>query len=44
MAKGKYQQWLTDEALTLLRGWARDGLVDQQIADKMGIVPSTFYE
>lgn len=29
--------WLTTEKLTLLRGWARDGLTDQQIARKIGI-------
>lgn len=37
MAKGKYQEWLTDEGLLLLEGWARDGLTDEQIASKMGI-------
>lgn len=43
MAKGKYQQWLEPEGLTLLEGWARDGLTDEQIASNMGIVPSTLY-
>jgi hypothetical protein len=27
LAKGKYQEWLTEEGLLLLEGWARDGLV-----------------
>lgn len=26
-----------------MKGWARDGLTDEQMAQKMGIVPSTFY-
>lgn len=41
MAKGKYQYWLTSEGLTLLEGWARDGLTDEQIAIKIGIGYST---
>lgn len=41
MAKGKYQEWLTDEGLLLLEGWARDGLTDEQIAAKIGIGYST---
>lgn len=44
MAKSKVEYWLTEDGLTLLRGWARDGLTDEQIADKMNIVSSTFYE
>lgn len=43
MAKGKYQYWLTDEGLTLLSGWARDGLTDEQIAQKMGVRRETLY-
>ena len=43
MANGKYEQWLEPEGLTLLEGWARDGLTDEQIANNMGIVPSTLY-
>lgn len=41
MAKGKYQKWLEPESLILLEGWARDGLTDEQIADKIGIGYST---
>lgn len=37
MAKGKYQRWLTPDGLTLLEGWARDGLTEAQIAQKMHI-------
>lgn len=44
MAKGKYHQWLTEEGLNRLQGWKRNGLTDEQIAEKMGIVPSTLYE
>ena len=44
MAKGKYAEWLTDDGLLMIEGWARDGLSDEQIAHNMGIVPSTFYE
>ena len=41
MAKGKYEYWLTDDGLTLLQGWARDGLVDEQIAANMGVARET---
>ena len=41
MAKGKYQRWLTSEGLTLLEGWARDGLTDDQIAKNCGVSRST---
>ena len=43
MAKGKYQEWLTDEGLLKLEGWARDGLTDEQIAHNIGISTSTLY-
>ena len=41
MAIGKYQRWLEPEGITLLEGWARDGLTDEQIANNMAISPST---
>lgn len=44
MAKGKYKEWLTDDNLTRLRGWARKGLKDEQIADLIGIKRQTLYE
>lgn len=44
MAKGKYQQWLTEDGLIRLQGWARDGLIDEQIAHNMGITAKTLYE
>lgn len=43
MANGKYQYWLTKDGLTLLTAWARDGLADEQIANNIGITPSTLY-
>lgn len=43
MATGKYQEWITEEGLLLLEGWARDGLTDEQIAHNMGIVVRTLY-
>lgn len=44
IAKGKYGKWLTDEGETLLEGWARDGLTDEQIAHNMGISSTTLYD
>lgn len=44
MAKGKYEKWITEDGLLLLKGWARDGLTDEEIARKMHISPSTFYD
>lgn len=43
MAKGKYQEWLTEEGLLQLESWARNGLTDEQIASNMGITPKTLY-
>lgn len=43
MAKGKYHQWLTEEGLNRLQGWKRNGLTDEQIAEKMGINVATLY-
>lgn len=44
MARGKYEFWLADEGLTLLEGWAREGLTDEQIAHNMGISTKTLYD
>lgn len=44
LARGKFEYWLTEDGLTLLEGWARDGLNDEEIADKIGISASTLYE
>lgn len=40
--KGKFAEWLTDDGLLRVEGWARDGLIDEQIAHNMGIAYSTF--
>jgi len=42
--KGKFSDWITPDGLTTAMGFARDGLTDEQIALKMGIGISTFYE
>jgi len=43
---GRYpivEEWLTDEGLLRIEGWARDGLTDKQIAvNKIGIAERTF--
>ena len=44
MARSKSEYWLTPEGLTLIEGWARDGLTDDQIAHNMGVVRSTLSE
>jgi hypothetical protein len=44
VAKGKYQEWITEEGLLLIEGWARDGLTDEQIAYNMGINVRTLYK
>ena len=44
MAKGLYQQWLTEESLLRIKAWARDGLTNEQIAHNMGITVKTLYE
>lgn len=41
MARGKFEYWLTEDGLTLLEGWARDGLTDEQISNNMGVAYST---
>lgn len=40
----KYEYWINDEGLLLVEGWARDGLIDEQISHNMGISYSTFKE
>ena len=41
MAKRKYEEWLTDDGLLLLKAWAREGYTDAQIAQKCRISLST---
>lgn len=40
----KYEKWLEKDNLILLEAWARDGLIDEQLAAKMGIATSTLYD
>lgn len=44
MAKGKYHEWLTEEGLIALQGFARNGLTDEQIAHNIGINVKTLYD
>lgn len=44
MAKGKYREWIEPEGLLKIEGWARDGLIDDQIAEKIGVSRSTLSE
>ena len=41
--RGKYKDWLVPEKLTLLEGWARSGVSNEQIAENMGINQATLY-
>lgn len=41
MARGKYEEWLSEENLTRIESWASDGLSNEQIASNMGIAPET---
>ncbi len=43
MAVLRPEEWLEPERLTLLTAWARDGLVDAQIAKNMGVSEATLY-
>lgn len=43
MAKPKVEDWITPGNLTLLKGWARDGLTDAEIARRIGISERTLY-
>lgn len=36
-----YDKWITDDGLNKLRGYARNGLTDEQIASKIGISRQT---
>lgn len=42
--KGRYEEWLTEDGLMQVEGWARDGLTDAQIAHNIGITPKTICE
>lgn len=38
---GKYQEWIEPNGITRIKGWAMDGLTDDQIANNIGISRST---
>ena len=44
IANAKYIEWLTEDGLLMIEGWARDGLTDEQIAGNMGISAGRLYE
>ena len=42
--RGMYHDWLTEDGLTKLEGWARQGLIDEQIAKNIGVHVGTLSE
>lgn len=40
----KYDEWITEEGLLKIEGWARDGLTNEQIAHNIGIARQTLNE
>lgn len=42
--RGLYLDWITPYGLTAIEGWAREGATDSDIARKIGVVLSTFYD
>lgn len=40
----KVEEWLKEDKLVLLEGWARDGLTEEQIANNMGITRPTLWK
>ena len=40
----KINDWLENDKLILLEGWARSGLTDEQIAKNIGINRTTLYD
>lgn len=43
MAKGLYKEWIQGDGLTKIKGWARKGLTNDQIAANIGINRDTLY-
>lgn len=43
-AKGKYHYWISAEGLKRVEDYAREGLTDKQIAQKIGVSHNTFYK
>ena len=40
--KGIYEDWLTEDGLLQIQGWARDGLTNEQIAHNIGVTGRAF--
>lgn len=40
----QYTEWLTDEKLSIIADWVRNGLTNEQICENMQIAVKTFYE
>jgi len=40
----RIDEWLQEDKLILLEGWAREGLTDEQIAKNMGISRTTLWD
>lgn len=43
MVRVSYKDWITKEGLAKIEGWARDGLIDEQIAHNIGCSVKTLY-
>ncbi|MDL0112086.1 helix-turn-helix domain-containing protein [Mammaliicoccus sciuri] len=43
MARVSYKDWITHEGLSKIEGWARDGLIDEQIDYNIGCSVKTLY-
>lgn len=43
MPPSKYEEWTTENGLTLIRKWAREGFSEKQIAGKMGVSFQSVY-
>lgn len=41
--RSRADEWRTEEGLTRLRGWARDGLTNEHIAQMVGVSAQTLY-
>jgi len=44
MARSKYDYWLTNEGLTLIKGWAMNGMTIEDISKNCGVSRKTFWE
>lgn len=42
MAKALYNEWLTEDGLKRIEGWASDGLLNKEIAGNIGVKSGTF--